>query len=118
MNYEWNNVNEVLDHKITKRYYPRTNNESVLEFIFDKDPNLYLRKNNIRIRGCIEIDQKFIIDTGFVSKLFSMLTVEVNSQTISSNRNRLVICLLFRPKFFLVVNIFWPTICKKLGIFH
>ena len=36
----------------------------------------------------IEVDEKFIIDTGFVSKLFSMLTVEVNSQNISSNRNR------------------------------
>ena len=89
MNYEWHYSNkDALDHKITKRYFPRTNNESVLEFIFDKDPNLYLRKNNIRIRGFIEVDNEFIVDTGFVSKLFSMLTVEVNSQTISSNRNR------------------------------
>ena len=89
MNYEWHYANkEPLDHKITKRYYPRTNNESVLEFIFDKDPNLFLRKNKILIRGCIEVDSNFIVDTGFVSKLFSMLTVEVNSQTISSNRNR------------------------------
>ena len=79
---------DILDHKITKRYYPRTNNESVLEFIFDKDPNLFLRKNKILIRGSIEVKNEFIIDTGFVSKLFSMLTVEVNSQTISSNRNR------------------------------
>ena len=89
MNYDSNyEKQDILDHKITKRYYPRTNNESVLEFIFDKDPNLFLRKNKILIRGSIEVKNEFIIDTGFVSKLFSMLTVEVNSQTISSNRNR------------------------------
>ena len=77
-----------MDYKITKRYYPRTNNQSVLEFIFDKDSNLFLRKNQILIRGAIEVDKKFIVDNAFVSKLFSMLTVEVNSQNISSNRNR------------------------------
>ena len=89
MYYESNYVEQdVLDYKITKRYYPRTNNQSVLEFIFDKDPNLFLRKNQILIRGAIEVDKKFIVDNAFVSKLFSMLTVEVNSQNISSNRNR------------------------------
>ena len=89
MYYESNYVEQdTLDYKITKRYYPRTNNQSVLEFIFDKDPNLFLRKNQILIRGAIEVDKKFIVDNAFVSKLFSMLTVEVNSQNISSNRNR------------------------------
>lgn len=89
MYYESNYVEQdALDYKITKRYYPRTNNQSVLEFIFDKDPNLFLRKNQILIRGAIEVDKKFIVDNAFVSKLFSMLTVEVNSQNISSNRNR------------------------------
>ena len=89
MNYDWHySQKDVLDHKITKRYFPRTNNESVLEFIFDKDPNLFLRKNSIRIRGSIEVDNKLIVDNGFVSKLFSMLTVEVKSQTVSYNRNR------------------------------
>ena len=89
MYYESNYVEQdALDYKITKRYYPRTNNQSVLEFIFDKDPNLFLRKNQILIRGAIEVDKKIIVDNAFVSKLFSMLTVEVNSQNISSNRNR------------------------------
>ena len=34
---------DKIDYKVTKRHYPRTNNESVLEFIFEKDPNLFLR---------------------------------------------------------------------------
>ena len=77
---------EQLDFKITKRHYPRVNNDSILEFIFEKDPNLFMRKNKIVIRGAIEVDDKVLPDNGFVGKLFSMLTVEVDSQNVSSNR--------------------------------
>ena len=77
---------EDYDFKITKRHFPRDNNDSILEFIFEKDPNLYMRKNKIIIRGAIELPEKVIPDNGFVSKLFTMLTVEVDSQTVSSNR--------------------------------
>ena len=77
---------ESLDNKIIKKHYPRTNNEQVLDFVFEKDPNLYLRKNKILIKGSVEFDQGFLPDVGFVAKLFSMLTVEVDSHTISSNR--------------------------------
>ena len=38
-----------LDFKVTKKTYPRTNNDSVLEFVFEPDPNLFMRKNNIQI---------------------------------------------------------------------
>ena len=78
----------MLDYKITKKHYPRTNSNSVLEFIFEKDPNLFLKKNKILIRGTIEIDEKYVLENGWVSKLFSMLTVEVDSQTVSTNKNR------------------------------
>ena len=77
----------MLDYKITKKHYPRTNSNSVLEFIFEKDPNLFLQKNKILIRGFIEID-KFTVENGWVSKLFTMLTVEVDSQTVSTNKSR------------------------------
>ena len=91
MNYERNvsgvrQANEELDFKVTKRHYPRDNNDSILEFIFEKDPNLFMRKNKIVIRGAIELPENVVPDNGFVSKLFSMLTVEVDSQTVSSNR--------------------------------
>ena len=78
----------MLDYKITKKHYPRTNNSSVLEFVFERDPNLFLRKNKILIRGSITFDSKLINDSGFVPKLFQMLTVEVNSQTVSTNKNK------------------------------
>ena len=79
-----------LDYKITKRHYPRTNNDGVLEFLFEKDPNLFLRKNKIAIRGTIQIPPTYIVDTSFASKLFSQVTVEIESQAISNNRVRLV----------------------------
>ena len=93
MNYEQNvsgvrQINQELDFKVTKRHYPRDNNDSILEFIFEKDPNLFMRKNKIVIRGAIELPENVIPDNGFVSKLFSMLTVEVDSQTVSSNRSK------------------------------
>ena len=77
-----------IDYKLTKKHYPRTNNESVLEFVFEKDPNLFLRKNKIIIRGFIELDKKLVVENGFAAKLFSKLTVEVDSQQVSINKNR------------------------------
>ena len=78
----------MLDTKVTKKHYPRTNNSSVLEFVFERDPNLFLRKNKILIKGSITFDETFIVDSAFVPKLFQMLTVEVDSQTVSTNKNK------------------------------
>ena len=76
------------DYKITKKHYPRTNNESVLEFVLEKDPNLFLRKNNIKIYGTVAVPQTCLIDTGYATKLFSMLSVEIDSQLVSNNRSK------------------------------
>ena len=48
---------EILDFKVTKRHFPRINNDRVLEFVFEKDPNLFMRKNKIIIKGAIEFDR-------------------------------------------------------------
>ena len=79
---------EIIDYKIVKKIYPRHNNSDVLEFIIDRDPNLFLRKNKLLICGAIEVDSGYIIENGFASKLFSMLTIELASQTITRNNNR------------------------------
>ena len=100
--------NETIDFKITKRHFPRINNDSVLEFVFEKDPNLFMRKNKIVIKGAIEIDRNglyilksffqwlqnlirlsgYAVENGFVSKLFSMMNVDIDSQTVSKSTNR------------------------------
>ena len=79
---------DVIDTKVTKKHYPSTNNNSVLEFILPKDPNLFLQKNKIIIRGSFQVDKNYVVENGFAAKLFSMLTVEVDSQSVSKNYNR------------------------------
>ena len=83
--------NDEIDQKIVKKHFPRTNNEQVLEFVFGKDPNLFLRKNKILIFGSVSVDSNYIPESGFAAKLFNMLTVEIESHTISSNRAKLVV---------------------------
>ena len=74
--------------KVVKKHYPRQNNKQILDFVFARDKNLYLRKNNIIIKGSIEVDANYVPDVGFVPKLFGMLTVEVDSITVSNNKAR------------------------------
>jgi len=78
--------NDAIDNKIIKKHYPRNNTDQVFDFIFERDPNLFLRKNKILIKGAIEIDDNYTPENGFVAKLFGMLTVDVDSTTVSSNR--------------------------------
>lgn len=91
--YDDDEESEEIDQKVVKKNYPRTNNEQVLEFVFGKDPNLYLRKNKILIFGSVEVDHDYVPDNAYVSKLFSMLTVEVDSYAVSSNRAKYVFTL-------------------------
>ena len=58
--------NDVVDFKITKRHFPRINNASVLEFVFEKDPNLFMRKNKIVIKGAIEVDRYIFPNISFI----------------------------------------------------
>ena len=78
----------MLETKVTKRHFPKCNNNNLLEFVFEKDPIRYLRKNSILIQGAIEVDEKYIVENGWVSKLFSRLKVEVDSQLVTKNSNR------------------------------
>ena len=79
---------DALDYKVTKKTYPTTNNNSALEFVFKKDPNLFLRKDKIIIKGEISVSSKYIVENGFASKLIDKLTVEVDSQQVSINKNK------------------------------
>ena len=83
-----NDSKTEIDTKTTKRHYPTDNTTENLEFCFPKDPHLFLCKNNILIRGTIEVDQDYVIENGFASKLFSTMTVEVDSQVVTFNKTR------------------------------
>ena len=80
--------NDILDKRFSKKHYPRTNNKDVLEFVFEKDPNMFLRKNKIIIKGYIELSEDYIVENGWVPKLFSKLDVLVDCQSVTESRGR------------------------------
>ena len=79
--------NDVLEQRFSKIHYPRTNNDDLLEFVIEKDPNMFLRKNKIIIKGYIELSEDYVVENGWVSKLFSKLDVQLDCQSVTSNRN-------------------------------
>ena len=90
MSYTYNEGPKVtnqmeIDHKIVKRVYPRTNNNTSLEFIAEKDPNLNLRLYSAKLMMAVEFPKEYTPDIGFPCKLFNDLRIDVNSQTISSS---------------------------------
>ena len=79
--------NEILEKKFCKKHFPRTNDKNVLEFVIEKDPNMFLRKNKILIKGYIEVGEDFVVENGWVSKLFTKLDVQLDCQSVCSSRN-------------------------------
>ena len=78
----------MLEPRVTKLHFPKCNINNLLEFVFEKDPIRCLRKNSIIIQGAIEVDEKYIVVSGWVSKLFSRLKVEVDSQLVTKMSNK------------------------------
>ena len=108
-----------IDNKLVKKHYPRQNNDDNLTFNFEADPNLCLVKNKIAIHFTIELDQNYLPDNGFAAKQFSMCSVEVNSQRVSSNKARLI--LFYNYLVIVIVNnseesTFLMTTLQKLAI--
>ena len=77
-----------IDHKIIKRVYPRTNNQTSLEFVCEKDPNLCLRLHTAKLIMGIEYPKEYIADIGIACKLFNDLRIEFDSQTINSTTSQ------------------------------
>ena len=79
-----------VDHKVIKRVYPRTNNQTSLEFIAEKDPNLCLRLHTTKLIMAIEYPKDYIADIGIACKLFNDLRIDFDSQTINSTTSQWV----------------------------
>ena len=76
----------TYDYYVTKRNNTTTNDKTSFEFVIPGDPNLFLLKNKILIQGAIEVHKDYVVENGFVSKLFDTLTVEVNSTSVSHQK--------------------------------
>ena len=87
MSYTYNEGPKVknqieIDHKIIKRVYPRTNNNTSLKFIAEKDPNLNLRLHSAKLIFATEFPKTYTPDMGFPLKLFNDLKIDFNSQIL------------------------------------
>ena len=81
-------MDHVLDSKVCKKSYPRTNNEDVLEFVFGKIRIFLCAKTKSSFEVKSKSTQNSSVENGFAAKLFSMMTVEVDSQAVTINTNR------------------------------
>ena len=93
MSYSYNEAEKItnqmeVDHKIVKRIYPRTNNKTSLEFILEKDPNLYLRMHTLKLHFDVTIPVGYAPDMAFPSKLFTDLRVDLDGQNINSSSTK------------------------------
>ena len=93
MSYTYNEGPKVtnqmeIDHKVVKRVYPRTNNQTALEFIAEKDPNLSLRLYSAKLVMGIEFPKTYEADIGAPLKLFSDLRIDFDSQTVNSTSSQ------------------------------
>ena len=84
----------AADSEIIKTFYPRENNENIVNFVLQEDPNLALDLKSIVICFQIRIPKDCFPDNGFASKLFSNLSVELNSQLITNTKSTYVFELM------------------------
>ena len=80
-------VQTGIDVKVVKTHYPKCNNANIFEIILERDPNLALVKSQIEIHMIIEIDEGYCVENGLASKLFKALNIEIESQSISTDKS-------------------------------
>ena len=75
-----------IDAETVKTHYARDNNDKILSFVLQEDPNLLLDWTSIEIGISVDVPDGFVPDNGFASKLFANLSVEIDSQLITSTK--------------------------------
>ena len=84
-NVDWKS-SQVIDTETVKTHYARDNNDKILSFVLQEDPNLLLDWTSIEIGMTVDVPDGFVPDNGFASKLFANLSVEIDSQLITSTK--------------------------------
>ena len=78
---------QTMDAEVLKTHYPRDNNAKILSFVIQEDPNLLLDLNSISLKFSVEIPNGFLPENGFGCKQFKNMSIELNSQLITSNKS-------------------------------
>ena len=82
------NEDSKIDENITKIHYPRFNNDKILSFVLQQEPNLCLELTSVEIHLRVKVPSSHFPENGFAHKLFRNMSVEINSQLITSNKCR------------------------------
>jgi len=93
MSYSYNETESIknqmdIDHKIIKRIYPRTNNKTSLEFVLEKDPNLYLRLHTMKLYMEVTIPEGYTPDIALPTKCFTDVRIDLDSQNVNSSTTK------------------------------
>ena len=75
-----------VDSQVSKTHYARDNNDKILTFVIQEDPNLCLDLSSITIGFSVEFPSERLPDNCFAAKLFKTLNIEINSQLITSTK--------------------------------
>lgn len=81
-------IDDIIDNRCIKKHYPSQNLDDQLTFQFEADPNLCLNKKSIKLHFQVELDDQYIPDNAFASKLFGGCNVEINSQRVSYSKSK------------------------------
>ena len=89
MSYVESSSNEYFkaDSEIIKTFYARENNENIVNFVLTEDPNLAIDLKSITIGFQVTIPQECYPDNGLASKMFSNMSIELNSQLITNTKS-------------------------------
>ena len=87
MDYESNEKYNETDGEIVKTFYPRDNNDNIVNFLLQADPNLGLDLSSVHIGFTVDVPGDMFPDNGFASKMFKNMNIEVNSQLITSTKS-------------------------------
>lgn len=87
-NVQHSEIDERTDAEVIKTHYPRDNNEKILSFVVQEDPNLLLDLNSISIGFTLDIPEDCVPENGFASKQFRNMSIELNSQLITSTKSK------------------------------
>ena len=79
-------TSQAIDAQAIKTHYARDNNDKILSFVLQEDPNLLLDWTSIQIGLTADVPNGFVPDNGFCSKLFTSLSIEIDSQLITSTK--------------------------------
>ena len=78
---------EAADAEIYKTFYARDNNDKVLNFVLQEDPNLTCDLSSIRICFQVTLPENTFPDNGLASKMFQNFNIELCSQLITSTKS-------------------------------